>query len=212
MSANEVPLSKMKKNIIIAGVGGQGNIFAGAVMCRYAIEKGYNVAGTETIGAAQRGGSVVSHIRIADGPIHSPLIPAGTADVLVGMECLELLRNFHMLGPNGWYLLNLYRVPTVYTNLGIDRYPTMDEIFESLNLHDVKGVNIPATAKAVELGSPQITNMVLLGALVRADGFFNREEVRALVETSSPVRFRSSNLDGFDAGYDFRPDLSESVS
>ena len=156
-------MSKMKKDIIIAGVGGQGNIFAGAVICSYAIEKGYNVAGTETIGAAQRGGSVVSHIRIADGPIHSPLIPAGTADVLVGMECLELLRNFHMLGPNGWYLLNLYRVPTVYTNLGIDRYPTMEEIFESLNLHDLKGVSMPATAKAVELGSSQITNMVLLG-------------------------------------------------
>ena len=118
----------MKKDIIIAGVGGQGNIFATNVLCRYAMERGLEVLGTETIGAAQRGGSVVSHMRIADRSIYSPLIPPGSADVLLGMESLEMLRNAAMLGAEGYYLWNLYAVPTVYTNLGIDCYPDEAEI------------------------------------------------------------------------------------
>ena len=122
----------MKKDIAIAGVGGQGNIFATNVLCQYAMVRGKRVLGTETIGAAQRGGSVVSHMRISDEAIYSPLIPAGTADVLVGMETLELLRHVGILDPDGYYIMNLYSAPTVFTNMGIDEYPGRDAIIKAV--------------------------------------------------------------------------------
>ena len=118
----------MKKDIAIAGVGGQGNLFATKILCQYAMDRGLEVLGTETIGAAQRGGSVVSHMRISDKPIYSPLIPKGSADALIGMEALELLRHLPILNPNGYYIMNLYTVPTMFTNIGMERYPATDDI------------------------------------------------------------------------------------
>jgi len=191
----------MKKDIIIAGVGGQGNLFASNVLCQYAMSQGKNVLGTETIGAAQRGGSVVSHMRISDEPIYSPLIPLGTADVLIGMEALELLRNLALLDPAGYYILNLYCVPTVYTNLGIDRYPSEDEIRRAVKKVCPRGVEIEATFKAAQLGNAQMTNVIILGALAKVDEFFPYQEIRNLVEKTSPPKFAAKNLEGFEAGY-----------
>ena len=73
----------MKMDVVISGVGGQGNIFASLVISQYAMNKNLTVIGAETIGAAQRGGAVVSHIRMADGEIYSPIIPRGQADLLI---------------------------------------------------------------------------------------------------------------------------------
>jgi indolepyruvate ferredoxin oxidoreductase beta subunit len=192
----------MKKDVVIAGVGGQGSLFATNVLCQFAMEKGFQVLGTETIGAAQRGGSVVSHMRISDSAIYSPLVPAGSADVLIGMEALELLRSVRLLGKEGYYILNLYQIPTVYTNLGIDRYLTFEEIAEAIKKARIKGYDIEATYKAAELGSPQMTNVVMLGALCRVEEFFAKGEIRSLVEELSPKKYRTKNLEAFDTGYE----------
>ncbi len=191
----------MKKDILIAGVGGQGNIFASNVLSQYAMEGGFNVLGTETIGAAQRGGSVVSHVRISDKPIFSPLIPPGSVDILLGMETLEFLRQIGLLGKDGYFILNLLSVPTVYTNLGIDRYPPQEEIIKAARKVCDRGYEIFATQKAAQLGSIQMTNVVMLGALVKVDDFFDYNEVRKLVENLSSKRFSEKNLSGFEAGY-----------
>jgi indolepyruvate ferredoxin oxidoreductase beta subunit len=190
----------MKKDIVIAGVGGQGSIFATSVLCQYALERDFNVLGTETIGAAQRGGSVVSHMRISDQPIYSPLIPPGRGDVLLGMESLELLRNMKLLGENGYYILNLYSVPTAYTNLGIDRYPTENEIVSAVHKACERGYVIAATVKAAELGDIQMTNVVMLGALANVDFFFEYGEVKRIVEKTSPKKFLDQNLMAYEAG------------
>lgn len=192
----------MKKDILVAGVGGQGSIFATNVLCQYALERGFNVLGTETIGAAQRGGSVVSHMRISDQPIYSPLIPPGSGDVLLGMESLEFLRNIRIIGEDGYYILNLYFLPTVYTNLGIDRYPSEDEIVSAAKKACEKGYIIPATIKAVELGNIQMTNVVMLGVLAKVDDFFEYGEVKKIVNKISPKRFLKKNLTAFEAGHE----------
>ena len=192
----------MKKDIVIAGVGGQGNLFATNVLCQYAMNRGLHVLGTETIGAAQRGGSVVSHMRISEEQIYSPLIPPGRGDVLLGMESLELLRHIKLLGIEGYYILNLYSIPTVYTNLGIDRYPSMEEIITSLKKVCDRGYEVAATYKAAELGSSQMTNVVMLGALAKVDDFFEYDELKDLVSALSPEKFRDKNLVGFEAGYE----------
>jgi len=190
----------MKKDVIIAGVGGQGSLFATQVLCRYAVDRGLQVQGSETIGAAQRGGSVVSHMRISDGAIYSPLIPPGVGDVLIGMESVELLRNLKMLSRAGYYIWNRFAVPTVYSNLGIDRYPSESEIEAAIDSVCDRGASVAATKKAAELGSPQMTNVVLLGVLARMDDFFEEDPVREIVATVSPERFTKANLRAFDEG------------
>ena len=190
----------MKKDILISGVGGQGNIFAANVICEYVMKKRFEVLGTETIGAAQRGGSVVSHIRISDQQIYSPLIPPGRGDVLLGMEPLEALRHMRTLGRHGYYIVNLYPMPTVYTNLGIDSYPSESEIITAAKKACDRGYVIRATTKAAELGSTQMTNVVMLGALAKADEFFEYHQVREIVEKISPKRFLEQNMKAYEAG------------
>jgi len=91
-------------NILIAGVGGQGSIFAARVLGETALRRGLNVRGSETIGMAQRGGSVVSHVRMSETEIASPLIPPGAADALIALEPTEGERNRHFTRAEGLYV------------------------------------------------------------------------------------------------------------
>src|SRR4030042_669704 len=167
----------MKMDVVISGVGGQGNIFASVVISQYAMNKKLNVLGAETIGAAQRGGSVVSHIRMADGPIYSPLISRGQADLLLGMECVEMLRHLRLLNPQGAYLLNSMRIHTVLNNMGHDEYPAHEEILLAARKYCPNGYVIEASALAKKLGNIQMTNVVMLGALVKIMPFFTYKEM-----------------------------------
>lgn len=190
----------MKMDIIISGVGGQGNIFASLVVSQFAMGKGYLVAGSETIGAAQRGGSVVSHIRISDKTIYAPLISRGQADLLIGMEVIEMLRHMRLLNPQGAYLLNFTRTLTVLNNMGLDEYPRDEEILEGIRKYCKNGQVIEATLEASKLGNVQMTNVVLLGALVKMMPFFEMEPMRNLIEQLSPERFKEANIKAFERG------------
>lgn len=192
----------MKMDIIISGVGGQGNIFASLVVSQFAMGKGYLVAGSETIGAAQRGGSVVSHIRISDKTIYAPLISRGQADLLIGMEVIEMLRHMRLLNPQGAYLLNFTRILTVLNNMGLDEYPRDEEILEGIRKYCKNGQVIEATLEASKLGNVQMTNVVLLGALVKMMPFFEMEPMRNLIEQLSPERFKEANIKAFERGRD----------
>jgi indolepyruvate ferredoxin oxidoreductase beta subunit len=191
----------MKMDVIIAGVGGQGNIFASIVISQYAMNKKLNVLGAETIGAAQRGGSVVSHIRIAEGAIYSPLISRGQADLLIGMEYVEMLRHLRLLNPKGAYLVNAIKIPTVQTNMGLDEYPEPDEILKAAKKYCPNGHVIDASNLAKKLGNVQMTNVVMLGALSKVLPFFDYEEMKWLVASNSPTRFKEANLKGYEEGY-----------
>jgi len=190
----------MKMDIIVSGVGGQGNIFASLVVSQFAMGKGYLVAGSETIGAAQRGGSVVSHIRISDKTIYAPLISRGQADLLIGMEVIEMLRHMRLLNPQGAYLLNFTRTLTVLNNMGLDEYPRDEEILEGIRKYCKNGQVIEATLEASKLGNVQMTNVVLLGALVKMMPFFEMEPMRNLIEQLSPERFKEANIKAFERG------------
>jgi indolepyruvate ferredoxin oxidoreductase beta subunit len=191
----------MKMDVVIAGVGGQGNIFASLVISQYAMNKNLEVLGAETIGAAQRGGAVVSHIRISDGTIYSPLISRGQADLLIGMEFVEMLRHMRLLNPKGTYLLNAMRIPTVLNNMGLDEYPTTEEVLQAAKKYCPNGYVIEASALAKKLGNIQMTNVVMLGALVKIMPFFAYDEVKWLVQSNSPTRFKEANVKGYEEGY-----------
>ena len=195
----------MKMDVVIAGVGGQGNIFASLVISQYAMNRNLNVSGAETIGAAQRGGSVVSHIRMADGPIYSPLISRGQADLLVGMEYVEMLRHLRLLNPRGTYLLNAMKIQTVLSNMAMDEYPAPEEILRAVRDYCPRGYVIEAAALAKKLGNIQMTNVVMLGALVKVLPFFDYDEIKWLTNANSPPRFKEANVQGFEEGYKLIP-------
>ena len=162
----------MKLDILIAGVGGQGTIFASKVLSSYAIGKGLNVSGIETVGAAQRGGSVSSHLRISNGEIFSPLIPKGSLDILLGFEEIETLRHMKLAKQSTVYIMNQFRVPTAYTMMGIDRYPDSEEILDAAARVCPKGYVLRASEKACNLGNVQSMNLVMIGALTKVEPFF----------------------------------------
>ncbi len=190
----------MNLNILIAGVGGQGNLFASSLLADYFIGKGYKVLGVETIGAAQRGGSVVSHLRVSDSSIYSPLIPAGRVDILVGFETVEMLRNFKMLSSDGFYLLNDYQEPTVLCTLGLDTYPSYEAIMTAIRKSGKKGYVIKATDCARQIWDSLLTNVVMLGALCQLSPVLDSREVEKILTKKAPPKARDLNLKAFDAG------------
>ena len=190
----------MNLNILIAGVGGQGNLFASSILAEYFINQGYEVLAVETIGAAQRGGSVVSHLRISDAEIYSPLIPAGKVDIILGFETLEMLRNFQMLAADGRYLLNDYQEPTVLCNMEMDTYPTDESITAALKKSGRQGYTIKATGCAREIGGSLLTNVVMVGALCQLSPLLDSQEVKQVLAGKSPPKVREPNLKAFDAG------------
>jgi indolepyruvate ferredoxin oxidoreductase, beta subunit len=147
----------MKKDIILAGVGGQGILSIAAVIGMAALDSGLQLKQAEVHGMSQRGGDVHSNLRIADHEIFSDLIPFGKADLIISVEPMESLRYLPWLSKDGWLISN--NVPHV----NIPEYPEMESIYlaiENVRQH----VLINADDMAKELGMTRSANMVILGA------------------------------------------------
>lgn len=192
----------MKMDLIICGVGGQGNLLASVAVANYAMKKNYNVLGTETIGAAQRGGSVVSHLRISDEKIYSSTVPEKAADILLGFEPLESMRHASRLSEDGQYIINIEPVPTVLCNMGLDQYPPLEEIVKSLDEAGREGYTVNATEEARKLGGVIMTNVVLLGVLNRVSDFFVKDEFIEVLREIIPAKVFDTNLKAFETGYE----------
>lgn len=149
-------------NILLAGVGGQGTVLASAILANVCLAAGYEVKQSEVHGLAQRGGSVTSHVRF--GPrVHSPIIPWGEADFLLGFEMLEGFRWSDYLAPAGIALVNTQRIDPLTVASGAVEYP--DDLKEQLLKRCPRAVLIDAFGIAREAGNVRATNMALLGAL-----------------------------------------------
>ena len=147
----------MKFDIIIAGVGGQGVLSTAAIIAGAAVDAGLQVKQTEVHGMAQRGGSVVAHLRLADQPIAADIIPLGTAQMLIGVESLEALRLLPYLAEDGWAVVARTRVENIPV------YPDQTDIEQELSV--VSNLLVLDTeALAREAGSVRAANTVLLGA------------------------------------------------
>jgi indolepyruvate ferredoxin oxidoreductase beta subunit len=147
----------MKRDLILAGVGGQGLLALAAVIGEAARSRGFHVKQAEVHGMAQRGGVVQSHLRYADRPVHSPLVSEGTADLVLALEPMEALRYLPFLGPEGVVIANA----SPFVN--IPNYP--DEASIRAEIEALPRAHLVDTvALAAEAGSAQATNMVMLGA------------------------------------------------
>lgn len=147
----------MKTDIILAGVGGQGILSIASAIGVAALKNGLNVKQAETHGMAQRGGDVVSHMRISDKPIYSDLIPKGEADLILSVEPMEALRYLPYLSEKGFIVTNI----TPFNN--IPNYPNIDEVKSRLNeINNL--IAFDADQIASDLNSKKSSNMVMLGA------------------------------------------------
>jgi len=154
----------MKRDIILAGVGGQGILSIAAVIGMAAVESGLHLKQAEVHGMSQRGGAVQSHLRISDSPIASDLIPEGSCDMILSVEPMEALRYLPFLAKDGWV------VTSTKTFENIENYPAEDKLFEEIRRIE-NHVLIDANAIARELGSQKVSNMVMLGAASSHLGF-----------------------------------------
>jgi len=156
-------------NVIVTGVGGQGNVLVSQFMGRALVRAGYHVTIGETYGASQRGGAVMSHLRISRQAQYGPLIPAGQANVILGLEPVETLRVLAQYGnPAVTVITNSRPVYPLAVAIGAAHYPTVDEIMTVLEELSSSAWLINATDIAVELGAPILANVVMVGALVGA--------------------------------------------
>ena len=159
-------LRKDPFNLIIAGVGGQGNLLASQVVAQAALMENLNATIGETYGVSQRGGSVMSHIRVTAGTPVGPLIPQGEGDLLVGFEPIETLRVAMEFGnPRIRVILNPRPVYPIGVLSGDFTYPPIERIIELLEHHVADLRTLPATDMAREAGEIRAMNLVMVGAL-----------------------------------------------
>jgi len=188
----------MKKDIILAGVGGQGILSIAAIIGLAAMKKGWFIKQSEVHGMSQRGGDVQSHLRISDKYIWSDLIPQGEADIIISMEPMECLRYVNMLKEKGWLITN----SQPFQN--IPNYPDTKDIeaeIKKLKNHII----IPATQIAKEINTEKSVNVVILGAAYNYLGVeeeFLIEAIRTLF-TKKGESVVNQNINAFEAGKKF---------
>lgn len=179
----------MNLQLILSGVGGQGILFATRIFSTLALEQGYDVIGSETHGMAQRGGSVVSHLKIGD--YSSPLVRKGTADLLLSFDRDEAYRTLGFLKRGGLCFVNSPKED--FLDAGIKGY---------LEKNEIRAYSFPADKVALALGAPRSANLALIGYALSVPGVpFAYEDIRETIVRVSPPRFRDVNLAAFDTGY-----------
>jgi indolepyruvate ferredoxin oxidoreductase beta subunit len=187
-------------NFVLVGVGGQGILLASDVLCHVAMAAGYDVKKTDVHGMAQRGGSVISHMRMAS-QVAAPVVPMGAADFLLGFEKLEACRWAGYLKQSGIAVVNDEAIPTLEFGSSGPAIPYPDDTAISTILHSRarQVVMVPASRLATALGNVRVANLVLLGALSHFMEF-SPETWHAAIEERVPPKFRQLNQRAFDVG------------
>ena len=175
-------------NFVLSGLGGQGILFMTKIIANTALRKGYNVMGAETHGMAQRGGSVISHLRL--GNVNSSLVKTGSAQFLLALEENEAYRNLPFLAKNGH----------LYSDTVSDDFP-MPKVKPYLDKMGIRYDALPAGKIALELGAPVSSNLAMIGFFAAfQEGPFAADDFQETIESISPGRFKNINLRVFEKG------------
>ncbi|TEB12513.1 indolepyruvate oxidoreductase subunit beta [Pelotomaculum propionicicum] len=191
-------------NLIITGVGGQGNILVSEILAKSAAAVGYKVTVGESYGMSQRGGSVSSHIRLSRKLLYGPIIPSGCADVIVCFEPVEAVRTVLEFGSRGTnVIVNPRPVYPVGVLMGKDKYPDIDIMLGKLNEISAQVFIIESTNIATQAGNPVVQNIVMAGALAGI-GYLSipKETFERIIRLAVPEKNLSLNLKAFCMGYD----------
>ena len=188
----------MSDSIVLCGVGGQGTILASKLLAAAAMSKGLPVKTVETIGMAQRGGSVFSHVRIGDG-VASPLIGCGRADLIIAFEPAEAVRQLPYLLEGGTVVVSTRPIIPVSATIGGPAYDLAAVMAYLREQVGEKLVVVDADAAAEALGSAKCLNVVLLGAAVRTGVLaLTADDIRSAIAARLPERFHELNFRALD--------------
>lgn len=187
-----------KQDLLMVGVGGQGIILASDILGEVALSAGYDVKKTDTLGMAQRGGSVLSHVRIAS-QVCSPLIKEGEVDMLMAFEKLEAARWGYFLRPGGLAIVNNHAMPPLSVSLGTARYPTDEEVGNILRRQTNRICFANGTGKAAELGDVRALNMFMLGCMSPFLAI-DVELWKDCISQRMPSKILQINIAAFDQG------------
>ena len=186
-------LAKEPLNVIIGGVGGQGNVLMALLVGKALVNKGYFAGVGDTYGVSQRGGPVASHVRISKERSYGPLISAGFADVVLALEPAEALRLLSQFGnPNTVVITNSRPVYPPDVSSGKASYPELSELFQTIGQYSAKCRVVEATEAALKMGDRIFTNIIMIGCLIGADLLPLDKE--SMVEVLAE-RFRGAVLD-----------------
>jgi len=190
-----------ESNIVLAGVGGQGVLLLAEILGESAVKTGYNVRISEIHGMAQRGGAVVSDVRIGEKAM-APTVLEGTADAIVGLEPMEALRNIKFANKKTLVLINT----TIVKSSGVSpsqSYPSLECMLNKIKLFTTNIITIDATGIARWLGNPNVLNIVMLGGLAATGKLLiKREVLHDTIKELVSARFVEINMKAFDAGYE----------
>ena len=195
-------LNKDPYNIVITGVGGQGNVMASRVLSNMMVHEGFRVTIGETFGMSQRGGSVMSHVRVSSKAVWSPQIPKGQADLIVALEPVEAIRVLADYGnPSVKVIVNLRPVYPVGVITGAEEYPSETVIRETVAALAAEVRFLAATDEAIRLGNPILGNIVMIGAVAGLGVLpIDRELFEKVIREEMPVSRVEANLRAFAIG------------
>jgi len=195
-------MNKPAWNLVIVGVGGQGTLLASKILGRLALDAQSGVKVSEVHGMSQRGGSVITHVRIGDS-VHAPLVSLGGADFLLSFEALEAARAAAFLKPDGVAIVNSQQISPMPVITGAAVYP--ENPLEGAAFAGKKVEALDALALATAAGSQRAVNLVLLGVLSRHLPYAD-EAWRRAIGASVPRNTLSVNIQAFEAGRDAKTD------
>ncbi|HEC82715.1 MAG TPA: indolepyruvate ferredoxin oxidoreductase subunit beta [Thermoplasmatales archaeon] len=189
---------KLKKSVVIAGVGGQGVITSANILSKASLKEGYKIVASELHGMAQRGGNVECSVRI--GEVFSPIIPNESADAIISFEPLEALRNLSKVRRDGIVLTDINPIVPSLISIGIGSYPPLKEIFDKILSH-CKLIKINADEIAKKAGSILTKNVVMLGAFHALNIFPLKE--KSIIDTIKETfheKYIDLNIKAFELG------------
>jgi indolepyruvate ferredoxin oxidoreductase beta subunit len=180
-------------DIVLCGVGGQGTVLASKLIAAAAMDKGLDVMSAETIGMAQKGGSVFSHLKVGR-KVHTPMIARGTADIIIAFEPAEAVRMLPYLKEGGSVIVNSHAVKPVTSVLKDSGYDGSEMIgYLKENVENLTVIDCEKACR--EIGSPKVTNMVLLGAAVRSGVLdFTMDEITETMKRMVKPQFQEANV------------------
>ena len=195
-------LTKEPLNVIIGGVGGQGNVLMAFLLGGALVTKGFSAGVCDTYGTSQRGGPVASHVRISKKRQYGPLISSGHADVILALEPVEALRLLYQFGSQDTVVITNSR--PVYpsdVSSGKATYPEMDELLQAIRKFSAKLTVVDATDEALKMGGSIFTNIVMLGTLIGADLLpVDRESIAEQLAERFHGAVLDNNVEALDRG------------
>jgi indolepyruvate ferredoxin oxidoreductase beta subunit len=198
----QVNLSFDPYNVIITGVGGQGNVMASRILGNMLSRKGLSVTIGETFGASQRGGSVMSHLRVSTGSSWSPQIPRGQGHLVISLEPTEAMRVLVNYGNSAIKVLcNTRSIHAIGVISGEQQYPDLADIKLWVAELSEAAWFMDATEKAMELGNPILGNIMMIGAAAGIGVLpLDREDFQAAISENLSVDKQELNLTAYDMG------------